>query len=135
MSELSQPSVLQPATYSPQIRSASTQSPAPPLNPAVRGVQRNLQLETHHQDLADDAEMCIDALKPGRKDMLQRLGKQFTKSSSAAATQVQNEVQDEVQNEVRLVLMTGRVVKPIEDRMSMEMGMQKGMMVPLMIYR
>jgi hypothetical protein len=47
--------------------SAMALKPQPP-NPAVRGVQRNLQLKTQHQDLADDAE--------------KRLGKQFIARSS-----------------------------------------------------
>ncbi|KFY92457.1 hypothetical protein V500_04179, partial [Pseudogymnoascus sp. VKM F-4518 (FW-2643)] len=86
-----------------------------PLNPVVRGVQRNLQLETQHRDLAEP--------------ILQRLGKQFTASSSAAATGTQ------LQHEVRLNIMTGGAqMRAIGDEMSTGMGMQKGMMVPLMIF-
>ncbi|KFY97458.1 hypothetical protein V500_02051 [Pseudogymnoascus sp. VKM F-4518 (FW-2643)] len=65
--------------------SATALNPQPP-NPAVRGVQRNLQLETQHKDLADDAKKRIHALQQGRESILQRLGKQFTVRSSAAAT-------------------------------------------------
>ncbi|OBT57488.1 hypothetical protein VE04_02134 [Pseudogymnoascus sp. 24MN13] len=74
-----------------------------PLNPAVRGVQRNLQRETHHQELVDDAEKRIHALRQGREAILQRLGKQFTARSSAAAS-----IGDrQVQREVKLNMMTG----------------------------
>ncbi|KAL5350299.1 hypothetical protein ACLOAV_005338 [Pseudogymnoascus australis] len=103
-----------------------------PLNPAVRGVQRNIELETQHQDLADDAEKRIHALRQGREAILQRLGKQFTARSSAAASTSDRQVQ----REVKLNMMTGGAgVRAIGDGMSMGMGMQKGMMVPLMIFR
>ncbi|OBU00670.1 hypothetical protein VE01_01345 [Pseudogymnoascus verrucosus] len=103
-----------------------------PLNPAVRGVQRNLQRETHHQELVDDAEKRIHALRQGREAILQRLGKQFTARSSAAAS-----IGDrQVQREVKLNMMTGGSgMRAIGDGMNMGMGMQKGMMVPLMIFR
>jgi hypothetical protein len=102
-----------------------------PLNPAVRGVQHNFQLEAQHRDLADDAEKRIHALQQGRQAILQRLGKQLTASSSAADGR-------QLQHEVRGNIMTGGAqARPIRDEISMGMGvgMQKGMMVPLMIFR
>lgn len=102
----------------------------------MRGVQRNLLLETQHQDLAEDAEHRIHALRQAREAVLQRLGKQFTVRSSAAAAAAATAAagDGQVQKEVKLNMMTGGAgVRAIGDGMGM--GMQKGMMVPLMIFR
>jgi hypothetical protein len=98
----------------------------------TQGVQRNVLLETKHQELADDAEKRIQALQQAREAVLLRLGKQFTARSSASTATSDAPVQ----REVKLNMMTGGAgVRAIGDGMAMGMGMQKGMMVPLMIFR
>ena len=55
------------------------------MNPHVQGVQRNLTLEATQEELANDPEKRVSALKKAREAVLSKLGKEFYKGASVAS--------------------------------------------------
>lgn len=115
--------------------------PAPHhLNPAIHGVQRNLAQEAAHQDLVDDAEKRTCALRQAREAVLQRLGRQFcdrtaARSDGEARRRAKEMAERKVQRQVKVNMMIGGGVGVDAGVRAVGDGMQKGMMVPLMIFR
>ena len=50
------------------------------FNPHIQGVQRNVQQEAAQQELVDDPEKRISALKMAREAVLKQLGKEFSRT-------------------------------------------------------
>lgn len=50
------------------------------FNPNIQGVQRNIEQDAAQQELADNPEKRVSALKKAREVVLKQLGKEFNKS-------------------------------------------------------
>lgn len=53
------------------------------MDPNIQGVQRNLSMEAAQDELANDPEKRVSALKKAREAVLSKLGKEFYKSTSS----------------------------------------------------
>ena len=56
------------------------------MNPNIQGVQRNLSMEGTHDELANDPEKRVSALRKAREAVLSKLSKEFYKSTSMAGS-------------------------------------------------
>jgi hypothetical protein len=104
-----------------------------PLDLSVQGVQRNIPQEAACQELVEDAEKRVCALRQAREAVLVRLGRQFGDGAGVAGR-----AEVALQRQVKLNMGmiggggVGSGVRAVGEGM---VGMQKGMLVPLMIFR
>jgi hypothetical protein len=113
------------------------------LDPNIQGVQRNFALENQQQVLVDDVERRMSALRHAREAVLARLGGRFCRDGSARDRDAKGAgyVNKRDGNEIPMLGKAvykapvmkagGSGVRAGEGRM----GMQQGMLVPLMIFR
>lgn len=114
-------------------RPAPTPVLPPPLDLSIQGVQRNLPQEAARQELVEDVEKRTCALRQAREAVLQRLGRQF-RERARVAERAEAPLQRQVQMNMRMAGGggIGSGVRAMGEGM---VGMQKGMLVPLMIFR